>query len=63
MESGASGSIGFGAISLPVPSSDYPALYLYGRWSPDELDLHINEYKLIVSLWSASVFDDLHPVF
>ena len=31
VESDASGSIGFGAISLPAPSSDHPIFYFYGR--------------------------------
>ena len=63
VESSAPGSIGFSAISFLAPSSGHPIFYFYGRWSLDELGLHINEKELLVSLWSASVFDGLHPVF
>jgi len=59
-EMDASGNIGFGA-ACPLPGGI--VIFFYGKWTPQELTLHINEKESLVSYWALVLFGDVTPTF
>ena len=58
VESDASGNIGFGAI-LFHGAKEVPLYAFWGKWEPEELEIHINVKEHMTTLWSALLFGDL----
>ena len=60
-EMDASGNIGFGA-AYPLPGGI--VIFFYGKWTPQEPTLHINEKESLVPYWTLLVlFGDATPTF
>ena len=59
-EMDASGNIGFGA-ACPLPGGI--VIFFYGKWTPQEPTLHINEKESLVSYWALVLFGDVTPTF
>ena len=59
-EMDASGNIGFGA-ACPLPGGI--VLFFYGKWTQQELALHINEKEALTSYWALVLFGNVTPTF
>ena len=59
-EMDASGNIGFGA-ACPLPGGI--VLFFYGKWTQQELELHINEKEALASYWALVLFGNVTPAF
>ena len=59
-EMDASGNIGFGA-ACPLPGGI--VLFFYGKWTKQELALHINEKEALASYWALVLFGNVTPTF
>ena len=56
----ASGNISFGA-ACPLPGGI--VLFFYGKWTQQELALHINEKETLASYWVLVLFGNVTPAF
>ena len=56
----ASGNIGFGA-ACPLPGGI--VIFFYGKWTSQELTIHINEKESLVSYWELVLFGNVTPTF
>ena len=57
------GCVGEHRLRRSVPTSGGTVIFFYGKWTSQELTLHINEKESLVSYWELVLFGNATPTF